>query len=688
MRYLVVHAFLLGLLAGCDGSTDEAAKAAGPAGAEPAEADLTTDASADLLDQSVRPQDDFYQYVNGPWLASTEIPPDFSSYGAMTEVFERTEAEVRAVIERAAESDAPAGSDARKIGTLYLDYLDVEAIDNRGVAPLADEFAAVEAIDSYAALIRYFGEALVKGIDGPVAFYVDAHAEDPSRSLAYFWQDGLGLPDRDYYLSDDEKFVEIRQLYVTHIDRMLSLGGRPADGAGERILRLETALAEVQWSRVENRNRQLIYGNRVGREARAEFSPGFDWAAFLTAAEVGDPELVVFAQTSYLQQLGELIRGRSLEDWRDYARFKLLTSFAPFLNQEIDAANFEFYGRTLRGQESQAERWKRGTRFVNGSVGELVGKLYVDEYFPPEYKQKVGEMVENLRAAFGQAIDSLEWMSAETRSAARAKLAAFNVKIGYPDRWRDYSSLKVQPGDLLGNVIRARGFEYRRQVAKLSQPVDRAEWNLTPQTVNAYYRPTFNEIVFPAAILQAPFFDAAADDAYNYGGIGSVIGHEFSHGFDDQGRKFDGEGRLRDWWVEADAREYETRAAKLVAQYSAFQPLPDVAINGELTLGENIGDLAGLIVAHRAYQLSLQGQPAPLIDGLSGQQRFFVGFARAWRGKIRDERLREKLLRGPHSPARYRVMGILPNIPGFYSAFDLQPGDAMYLPAEERVKIW
>lgn len=678
MRYLVVFAFLLGFLAGCDGSADEA-----PTSAEP-----TTDSSTDPFDLSVRPQDDFYQYVNGPWLASTEIPPDFSSYGAMTEVFERTEAEVRSVIERAASSDATADSDAQKIGTLYTDYLDVEAIDSRGVAPLAEEFAAVEAIDSYAALIRYFGEAMVRGIDGPVAFYVDAHAEEPTRSLAYLWQDGLGLPDRDYYLSDDEKFVEIRQLYVAHINRMLSLGGVPAAGAGERILKLETALAEAQWTRVENRNRQLIYGNRVDREARAEFSPGFDWAAFLAAAEIGDPELVVFAQTSYLQKLGELIRGRSLEDWRDYANFRVLTSFAPFLNREIDAANFEFYGRTLRGQESQAERWKRGTRFVNGSVGELVGKLYVAEYFPPEYKQKVGVMVENLRAAFGQAIDSLEWMSAETRTAARAKLAAFNVKIGYPDRWRDYSSLTVQAGDLLGNVIRSRAFEYRRQVAKLSKPVDRGEWNLTPQTVNAYYRPTFNEIVFPAAILQAPFFNAAADDAYNYGGIGSVIGHEFSHGFDDQGRKFDGEGRLRDWWTEADAREYESRAAELVAQYSAFQPLPDLAINGELTLGENIGDLAGLIVAHRAYELSLKGLPAPRIDGLSGQQRFFVGFARAWRGKIRDERLREQLLRGPHSPARYRVMGILPNIPGFYSAFDLQRGDAMYLPPEDRVKIW
>ena len=677
MRCLVVYVFFFAFLAGCDDSADVP-----ETGAEVA-AD-----SAVSFDLAVRPQDDFYQYVNGPWLARTEIPPDFSSYGAMTEVFERTEAEVRSVIESAAASEAPSGSDAQKIGDLYLDYLDVDAIDKLGVAPLADAFAAIEAIDSYEMLIGYFGAALIKGIDGPVAFYVDAHAEDPTRSLAYLWQDGLGLPDRDYYLSDDEKFVEIRQQYVAHIDRLLSLGGRPAKGAGERVLSLERALAEAQWTRVENRNRELIYGNRVDREARAGFSPGFDWTAFLAAADIGDPELVVFAQTSYLQQLGGLIRGRSLEDWRDYANFKLLTSFAPFLSREIDGANFEFYGRTLRGQESQPERWKRGTRFVNGSVGELVGKLYVAEYFPPEYRQKVRAMVENLRTAFGQAIDSLEWMSVETRTAARAKLAAFNVKIGYPDRWRDYSLMEVQRGDLLGNVIRARAFEYHREVAKLSKPVDRLEWGLTPQTVNAYYRPTFNEIVFPAAILQAPFFDAAADDAYNYGGIGSVIGHEFSHGFDDQGRKFDGDGRLRDWWTDADAREYESRAAKLVEQYSAFQPLPDVGINGELTLGENIGDLAGLIVAYRAYELSLGEQPAPQIDGLSGQQRFFVGFARAWRSKIRDERLREQLLRGPHSPARYRVMGILPNISEFYSAFDVKAGDAMYLQPDARVKIW
>jgi len=641
-----------------------------------------------LFDDAVRPQDDFYRYVNGRWLADTEIPADFSAYGAMHEVFERTEAQVRGIIEQAVAADAPQGSDAQKIGDLYAGYLDAATVERLGVSPLAAEFAVIQGVDSYDALVRYFGAALAKGVPGPVGFYVDAHADDPTRNLAYLWQSGLGLPDRDYYLSEDAKFLAIRAAYVAHIDRVLDLAGLPAERAGARILALERALAEAHWSRVENRDRERIYGNRVGREERAGFSPGFDWTAFLEAAEVGDPAVVVLAQTSYLQALGKLIRGRSLADWRDYAAFKLLTSFAPFLGSEMDQANFEFFGRTLRGQESQAERWKRATRFVNGSVGQLVGKRYVAQHFPPQYKEEVRRMVENLREAFSRSIDSLDWMSADTKAAAQNKLAAFNVKVGFPDRWRDYSALEVRRGDLVGNVIRARMFEHRHEVDKLAKPVDRAEWSMTPQTVNAYYRPTFNEIVFPAAILQTPFFDAEADEAYNYGAIGSVIGHEFSHGFDDQGRKFDGEGRLRDWWTEADAREYEARAARLVAQYDAFQPLPDVSINGRLTLGENIGDLAGLTVAYRAYELSLGGRPAATVAGYTGPQRFFIGFARAWRGKIRDERLREQLLSDPHAPARYRVMGTLPNIPAFYAAFGVAEGDVMYLPAVDRVKIW
>jgi putative endopeptidase len=439
---------------------------------------------------------------------------------------------------------------------------------------------------------------------------------------------------------------------------------------------------------VKNRDRETIYSSKYSLAEAEELSPELGWEIFLEAGGFGKPERFVIAQKEYFQAIGKIFRNFSVEDWQSYFRFRLLQAYAPYLNNEFVEENFDFNKRILRGQVKPKERWKRGVRLINTTVGELMGAMYVEKFFPESSKERMLELVENLRHAFHGSIDSLTWMSEPTKIAAQKKLAAFNSKIGYPDVWKDYSQLVVDADDLVGNVIRSKVVEHNREVEKLSKPVDRTEWGMNPQTVNAYYRSTLNEIVFPAAILQPPFFDTHADDAHNYGAIGSVIGHEFSHGFDDQGRKFDGQGRLRDWWTSEDAEKFQHQAAGLIAQYNAFEPLPGININGELTLGENIADLAGLIVAYRAYKISLQGMEAPVIDGFTGDQRFFIGYALSSRGKYRAEYLRETLIRDPHSPSEYRVMGILPNIDYFYDVFGVSKDDAMFIPPEERVNIW
>jgi len=483
--------------------------------------------------------------------------------------------------------------------------------------------------------------------------------------------------------------VEVRTKYAVHIERMFALASwEGGTEAAKQIPALEKRIAEQHWSRVQNRDREKIYSNKFSIGDADELSPGFDWTVFLQAGDFGNPEQFIIAQTDYFAELGNIIQATPLDQWKTYLRFKTLKAFAPYLNDAIVQEDFDFQRRTLRGQEELRERWKRGVRLVNSSLGEMVGRLYVERHFPPESKGSIDNMIANLREAFRQSIESLEWMSDSTQKAAQEKLAHFTSKIGYPEKWKDYSSLVIDPDDLMGNVRRSTMHIHAREVGKLSKPVDRTEWGMTPQTVNAYYRPTMNEIVFPAAILQAPFFDTTVDDAVNYGAIGSIIGHEFSHGFDDQGRKFDGRGRLSDWWIESDATEYETRSAGLVSQYDVFQPLPDQNINGSLTLGENIADLAGLIVAYRAWKILQDGDDAPIIDGFTGDQRFFIGYAQAWRSKQREESLRKNLLSDPHSPASYRVIGVLRNMPEFYTAFDVREGDGMYLPAEERVKIW
>ena len=642
------------------------------------------------LDSPIRPQDDFFDYVNGNWSNNTAIPAEWSSYGVSQILYDETEQQLRSLIESAAGADAERDDlDAHKIGDLFASFMNEQRVEDLGLGPLTTERERISEIRTHDELIQYLGYALKTGIQVPLDFYVDADATDTDRSLAYIWQGGLGLPDRDYYLSDSEKLAEVREKYAAHIEHMFSLAGwEEGTAAAEQIQAIEQRIAEQHWSSVQNRNREKIYSNKFSIGAADELSPGFDWAAFLQAGDFGNPEQFIIAQTDYFTELGNILREIPLDQWKTYLRFKALKAFAPYLNDAIVQEDFDFQRRTLRGQEEIRDRWKRGVRLVNGALGEMVGELYVAKHFPPESKETIDTMIVNLREAFRQSIDSLEWMSDATRQAAQVKLEKFTSKIGYPDEWRDYSALLIDPDDLVGNVRRSNMHRHAREVDKLSKPVDRTEWGMTPQTVNAYYRPTMNEIVFPAAILQGPFFDAGVDDAVNYGAIGSIIGHEFSHGFDDQGRKFDGRGHLEDWWTDADAEEYEDRSAGLVEQYDEFQPLADQNINGALTLGENIADLAGLTMAYRAWKILQQGKNSPVIDGFTGEQRFFIGYAQAWRKKEREESLRKKLLSDPHSPARYRVIGVLRNVPEFYTAFDVKEGDGMYLQPEQRVKIW
>jgi predicted metalloendopeptidase len=669
MRYSLI--LCAALLSGC-GKPGPDAETISRLGFDPAQ-----------LSAETAPADDFFDYVNAGWLAANPIPEDRSSYGVMQVLAEQTETQMLAIVDGLDRSEAP------QLADLYASFMDEDRIEAQGIGPLAAELARIDDLSGHDELVAYFGRALRQGIQVPLDFYIDADAKNPDTPLPYFWQSGLGMPDRDYYLEDNPKLVDVRAAYRAHIERMFLLAGwNGAQSAPDTVFDVEKRLAEQHWSRVQNRDRQRIYENQYALAEAEALSPDFGWRRFLDTSSFGTPERLVIAQTDYFEQLGRLVRKTPVEDWRTYLRFKTLKAYAPYLNQALVQEDFDFQLRTLRGQPEMQPRWKRGIQLLNGALGEQLGERYVALHFPPESKARVETMVENLRTAFGHAIDELDWMSPPTKEAAREKLAKFNYKIGYPEQWRDYSALVIRADDLAGNVQRAREFEHDRQTAKLGKPINRTEWGMTPQTVNAYYRATWNEVVFPAAILQPPFFNPDADDAVNYGSIGAVIGHEFSHGFDDQGRKFDGMGRLRDWWTEADAYEYERRARVLVEQYSSFAPLPDATINGELTVGENIADLAGLVMAYRAHEISRDGKPAPVIDGYTAEQRLFIGYARSWRSDYREELLREMLVRGPHSPARYRVIGIVQNLPEFYRAFDVTESSPVYLPPKQRVSIW
>lgn len=658
-----------------------------PVAAPPAGGQLGFDPAE--LDRTIRPQDDFWRFVNGKWLANTVIPADRAGYGSFQIVADKTEAQLRAVIESDALQKAAPGTDPERIGALYTSFMDEARIEALGMQPLGPELAAIDGLRSPTDVIAYFGTAMAAGIQTPVQWFVDADATDPTRNLAYFWQDGLGLPDRDYYLDDRAELKEARTAYQAHIEKLYGLAGwKDGAGAARTIVALERRIAEHHWSAVENRDDEKIYRNQGDLATTSRQFPEFAWPEFLAAAKLKPPGKFVVAQTSYFAALGPLVRNLPVADWQTWLRFKTLKHYAPFLTAAIVQEDFAFEGGVLKGTEANKPRWKRGVQLASRQLGDAVGKAYVERHFPPSSKARMERMISDLRAAYRESIDKLAWMTPETRQAAQAKLAKFGSKIGYPERWRDYSSVSLSAGDLVGNLRRTESFAHGYAADRLNKPVDRNEWLMSPQTVNAYYQSTSNEIVFPAAILQPPFFDPAADDAHNYGSIGSIIGHEFSHGFDDQGRKFDGDGRLRDWWTPTDAAQYTARTKRLIARYNGFRPLPNFSINGELTLGENIADLAGLTMAHRAWRLALKGRDAPAIDGFSGEQRFFIGFAAAFRGMDRPRGLQAQLLSDPHSPDEYRVTGVLPNLAPFHAAFGVGPGDQMYLAPEQRVAIW
>jgi len=643
--------------------------------------------ATDNMDKSVKPGDDFYKYVNGKWQERTEIPADKASWGGFGILRDLSDQRTRTLIEESAAKQNAPGSVEDKIGTTYASFMDQASIEAAGAKPLAPYLARVAAVKTPADLARAFADDTKRGIDVPIGLGVQQDLKDNTVYAVYAGQGGLGLPDRDYYLVDNPKFAEARIKYVAHIATMRRLANYPdAQAAAQRIYDLEKKIAEVHWTRAEQRQIDKIY-NPVATGQLATQMPGFDWATTLREAGLAGQPRVIVTQPSALKGTAAIVAATPMATWRDYLAFREVSNAARFLSTPFVNENFAFYGTTLSGTPQLKERWKRGVDTVNGSLGEAVGQVYVQRYFPPESKAKMDELVRNLIAAYDIRLSKLEWMAPETKVKARAKLAAFTPKIGYPDKWKDYSSLRVVKGDVLGNADRAAMFEYDRQLAKIGKPVDRSEWFMTPQTVNAYANPLMNEIVFPAAILQPPFFDPNADPAVNYGAIGAVIGHEISHHFDDQGRKFDAKGNLTEWWTPQDVTRFKAYTDRVVKQYAAYEPLPGAHVNGELTLGENMADLAGANVAYDAYKISLKGKPAPVVGGYTGDQRFFLGFGQVWQTKARDASVRQQLTTDPHTPGNWRAY-VVRNLDPWYPAFEVKPGQAYYLAPADRIKVW
>jgi len=681
MRLHRVIAFaLLAAASGCSKEPSSMSAAAKPA---------SSGIELASFDKSVRPQDDLFQHVNGAWLAKTQIPADKSTYGSFDMLVDKSQADVRAVFEDAAKTPNKAvGSDAQKIGDFYESFMNEARADELGMKPLETELAAIDRIATKTDLARYFARMFKLNLINPIVGYVDGDKAQPDRETLYVIQGGLGLPDRDYYLKDDAALKEYREKYVTFLEQLLTLGGRDKGGpAAREIYVLEARLAKAHWTNVESRDAVKTYNKRAQADLAKEF-PGFDWAAWTSELGISQAPAVVVAQPSYLKAFAATVNELPVDRWKPYIRASLLNGFAPYLSKPFVDAEFGFYGKTLRGVTENEPRWKRAVNTINGNLGEMVGRLYVEKHFTPQAKARMDELVDNLRKAFKESIDALEWMGPETKKEAQEKLAKFRSKVGYPNKWRDYSKVAVSSDDLVGNITRAFLAESEYQLSKVGKPIDPEEWGMTPQTVNAYYNPVRNEIVFPAAILQPPFFTLDADDAANYGAIGGVIGHEMGHGFDDQGRRYDASGALRDWWAAQDAEEYTKRAKLLVEQYNKMEPLPGLHVNGELTLGENIGDLTGATIAHRAYLMSLNGKPAPTLDGLTADERFYMAWSAEWRAKFRDDALRQQVMTNPHAPDMYRANGPLRNIPEFYETFGVKEGDRMFLAPSERAKIW
>ena len=641
-------------------------------------------------DSSIRIQDDLFRHMNGKWLKESEIPSDRAADGAFNALRVKAEKEVFDIIDELSQHDHPAGSSAQKIGDMYRSFMDEDRIEKLGIAPLVDELNAAKTITSAKEFLHLMGDFETRGNGGLFYSFITTDHKDSNTNIAYIGQAGISLPDEAYYR--EEEYAPLRAALVMHIEKMFDLAGLP-DGAdhARRVLALETQIAAHHWDQVRDRDSLATY-NKFSFADLKKLSEGLDWDVYLKAALIPQKvvDSVIVRQPSFFSGLGQLLADFDAPAWSSWLQWHLLSGSAPFLNKALVEENFAFFGTTLSGTPELRERWKRGVSMVEGVLGEAIGEIYVAKHFPPLAKARMVELVKNLLEAYRVDIEALEWMTSETKKKAFEKIDKFTPKIGYPDKFRDYSALDISPDDLIGNIAATTKFQMDYEFAKIGAPVDRSEWHMFPQTVNAYYNPGMNEIVFPAGILQPPFFDMEADDAANYGGIGAVIGHEVGHGFDDQGSKYDGDGNLVDWWQESDRVEFDKRAQKLIDQYEALYPVetPDVHVNGALTVGENIGDLGGLTIALKAYEIALKGGSAPVLEGFTGVQRLFLGWAQVWRGKTRIEELKRRLATDPHSPSEFRCNQIVKNLDEFYEAFDVKEGDALFLPQDQRVRIW
>lgn len=642
----------------------------------------------DQRDLSVAPGDDFAEYANGTWLANTEIPADLSRYGMFDQLRLDSETDIRAIVEELAAADAAPGTLEQKVGDYYASWMDIDALDAKGAAPIAGHLEKIFAIETQNDLNKAY--ASLHG-DAPFGGGIIPDPADTTKYIAFIGQSGLGMPDRDYYLKDDEKFAAYREAYDTYVTTLMTLAGLDdAAARADAVIALETELAKVHWSAEDSRNIQKIYNPMNADELKAT-APEFNWDVVLEESGLSAVETFLVAQPSAIEKAGELFAATPLDVVKDYLAFHLINTNVGRLSSDFDDASFAFFGKTLRGTEEQRERWKRGVQIVNGGIGEAVGQIYVDRHFPANHKTEMETLVGNLVSAFEERLQNNDWMDEETRTQALLKLSTFEPKIGFTEKWIDYGPLEITPGALIENTFAVREFQWNEQLKRLGGPVDRVLWPYPPQTVNASYNPLLNQITFPAGILQPPFFDLYADAAVNYGAIGAVIGHEIGHGFDDQGRRFDEKGRIRDWWSEAANERFKTKTDVLGAQYDSYEPVEGLNINGSLTMGENIGDLGGLQMGYAAYQRHLDAccdGEAPVIDGLTGDQRFFLGWAQVWRAKAREDEIRRRLVTDPHSPPEYRINGVVRNIDAWYDAFGVTEDDDLYLAPEDRVRIW
>ena len=639
------------------------------------------------MDTSIRPQDDFYAYANGTWLAETEIPGDKVGWGSYMTLNDDSLADVQAIVDEVA-ADVSDNKAAAKIGNYYKAYMDEERANSLGMSPLDGLFASIDSIADHDAMAAWFGENNKINVGGPFGLYIGQDDKDSTKYVIFISQGGLGLPDKEYYTDDSERGLQLRDGYVAYVENLLAASGYDdANGAAKRIMALESALAEHHWDKEESRDADKAY-NKVMDAELGELLSNFNVDGFFEGLGSGRQDYVIVSQPSYLEALNELFVATDLSTFKEYARLSAITAFTSYLSQDVIDARFEFFNKTVYGQEEQAPRWQRAVSAMNTHMGELLGQLYVDKHFPPEAKVRMADMLHYLSEAYAESIRNLEWMSPETKEQALIKLSKFTPKVGYPDEWRDYSSMEMSADDLVGNIRNAREFSHYRDVDKLGKPIDRNEWFMAPQQVNAYYNPSLNEIVFPAAFLQPPNFILDAENAYNYGAIGRVIGHEIGHGFDDQGSKYDGDGNLKSWWTDEDRAAFEERTAGLVAQFNEFEALPGLNVNGEFTLGENIGDLGGTAIALKAYRMSLKGKESPVIDGFTGDERFFLGMAQSSRIKWREQFIEMIIKSDPHAPDVFRVNGVVPNIDDFYATYGVKEGDKLYLPPAERIRIW